>query len=228
MPEKGLAEAQEWVHAPSLNILLLLLVTRVRALGIVSVKRTEKQCCICICKVGFTDVLLLYLSCWYPCFFSVKQEDSAHDSTLKIVKIDKYALFACNRYTRTVRRIISNIDHNKVYENCRYFAQSLRRRTSELFKSVYHERHVLIKWKLDRHHPRVATAHSCLSCLIHGRVAEVGRVSCLELVRAPNATASVQSAKTALHYTLFLQLTASICNWCTQHVTMWSVLPARR
>ena len=69
----------------------------------------EKQCCICICKAGFTDVLLLYLSCWYPCFFSVKQEDSAHDSTLKIVKIDKYALFACNRYTRTVRSIISNI-----------------------------------------------------------------------------------------------------------------------
>ena len=44
-----------------------------------------------------------------PLFLSVKQEDSVHDSTLKILKIDKYALFACNRYTRTVRSIISNI-----------------------------------------------------------------------------------------------------------------------
>ena len=87
--------------------------------------------------------------------------------------------------------------HNKVYENRRYFAQSLRRCSSEPTNSLYHDRHVLIKRKLDRHHPRVATAHSCLHCLIHGRVAEVGRV-CLELVRTPNATASVQSAKTAL------------------------------
>ena len=49
------------MHAPSLNILLLLLVTRVRALGIVSVKRTENNAASAFVK----PVSPMFCSCIY-------------------------------------------------------------------------------------------------------------------------------------------------------------------